>query len=212
MTFAPADINRLMDNARVQLPGALDGAIQLEIFNTLNDFFQVTNVWFEDVSFAVSAANTYQSSTTIVPSQGLINRLIYVTDSSQIPRRMVMSEPGELMFIDVPSAAETWLARVALTVTDPIPTTGKLAGLPVAPAWVLAKYNNAILEGVLARMMAQIAKPYSNAKMAQIRMGAYVGARSRARSEAQHQNVHGGQTWRYPSFASGRRNGQASSG
>ena len=37
------DTDRLMGNARMHLPGATDAAIQYELYNVLNDFFQATN-------------------------------------------------------------------------------------------------------------------------------------------------------------------------
>jgi len=33
--MASLDMNRLMDNARIKLPGALDGTLQLELVNVL---------------------------------------------------------------------------------------------------------------------------------------------------------------------------------
>lgn len=48
-----ADMNRLMDHARIRLPGALDAAIQMELFSALNEFFQKSNIWYEDIQFPV---------------------------------------------------------------------------------------------------------------------------------------------------------------
>lgn len=206
MTFAPADINRLMDNARINLPGALDGAIQLEMFNLLNDFFQATNIWTEDITFAVTTANILGSTTLIVPSSGVINRLMYVITADRSQRNMGMREPGVLEFIDVPGTSETWTARVALTVTDPIPTTGKIAGFPQAPGWILAKYSNGLLDGLLGRMMMQVSKSYSNPRLGTMKLRNYNNAVATARSEARHQNLYGGQTWKFPGFARGHQN------
>lgn len=203
MTFAVADINRLMDNARINLPGALDGAIQLEVFNVLNDFFQKTNIWTEDITFPVNASSVRGSTVLITPSFGTINRLMYVLNGDNIQRNVSMPEPGELLLIDAAGASETWTARVAITVKDPIPTTGKIAGFPQAPAWVLLKYNNGILDGLLARMMMQVSKSYSNPRLGEVKMRSYNSTVSRARSEARHQNLFGGQTWKFPSLARG---------
>jgi len=47
MSCAPTD--RLMQTLRVNLPGATDAAIELELFNTMDRFFRRTNAWrFED--------------------------------------------------------------------------------------------------------------------------------------------------------------------
>jgi hypothetical protein len=201
MTFATTDIDRLMDNARVNLPGALDGAIQLEIFNILNDFFQKTNLWTQDISFPVTTANTRGTTITVTPTTGLINRLMYVLNASMDARAMSMPIPGSLLFVDVPNTTETWTARVALTVTDPIASSGDSIGFPEAPAWILSKYNNGLLAGVLGNMYMQVSKPYTNSKMALMNVRKYGSMLSNAKSEARHQNLYGGQTWRFPGFA-----------
>lgn len=199
MTIKATDANRLLDNARIKLPGALDGTIKLEIFNTLMDFFQATNIWTEDVDFAVTTANTRGSTTSVtVESGGAINRLIYVLNADNIQRAMGMRTPGELDFWDVPNGDETWTARLALTVTDPIACSGRLEGFPKAPDWILTKYHNGLLDGVLARMMLQMAKPYSNPKLATVHARGYANMRALAKNESRHQNIHGGQTWRFP--------------
>ena len=56
--MASLDLTRLMTNCRVHLPGALDTALQLELFNVLDDFFQSTNIWQEDITFQVTAGDT----------------------------------------------------------------------------------------------------------------------------------------------------------
>lgn len=193
------DANRLMDNARIKLPGALDGVVQLEIFNTLMDFFQVTNIWTEDIDFAVTTAYVRGSTVPItVTSGGTPNRLLYVLNGDNIQRAMGMRIPGELDFWDVPNGDETWTARIALTVTDPIACSGRLEGFPKAPDWILSKYHNGLLDGVLARMMLQMAKPYSNPKLAAVHARGYANMRALAKNESRHMNIQGAQTWRFP--------------
>ena len=199
--MATADINRLMDNARIRLPGALDNAIKLEIFSVLNEFFQATNIWTEDIDFSVTptndsyldnpAAYTY----TITPvSGGVINRLIAVWNSDGFAQAATMPIPGEVILKFSPNEADTYTARVAKTVNEPLDNEG----YPDFPAWVLNKYGNEMLDGVLARMMGQIAKPYSSAQLALYHMREFRRAIGRAKAEALHGNVYRGQSWRFP--------------
>ena len=53
------DINRLMDNARVKLPGALDAALQMELFLVMKEFFDNTNIWEEEIPFSVTPTNLF---------------------------------------------------------------------------------------------------------------------------------------------------------
>lgn len=205
--MANADMNRLMDHARVRLPGALDAALQLELFAVMNEFFQSSNIWFEDIQFAVTPttanyldnpeAYTYQ----IVPDQGSITRLIGTVDSKGFAQKAYMPTLGDVVLAYSPNTADTYTARVALTVTDPVTREG----YPQFPDWVLNKYGNDILDGVIGRMMSQIAKPYSSPVMAQFHLKNFKQAVAQAKVEASHQNVYRGQTWRFPQTFSRRR-------
>ena len=205
--MASADINRLMDHARIRLPGALDAAIKMEFFSVMNEFFQSSNIWFEDIQFAVTpatvsytedpAAYTYP----LTPTDGSITRLMGVMDSKGFVQQAVMPTLGELILTRSPSVADTYTARVALTVTDPTDAEG----YPVYPAWITDKYGNDILEGILGRMMSQIAKPYSSPQTAQYHMKNFKQSVAQAKVEANHQNVYRGQSWRFPQTFARRR-------
>jgi hypothetical protein len=198
--MASIDMNRLMDNARIKLPGALDGVLQMEMVNVLNEFFNGSNLWYEDIPFQVTptsdsylenpAAWTY----TIVPSQGQINRLMWVMTSESLPVPVGMPIPGELILGRQPSQADTYTARVALVLGDQ--TTRE--GYPDFPDWILSKYYPDLLDGILGAMMGQLAKPYSNPQLAQFHLRRFRSAISLAKVEAQHENVYRGQSWRFP--------------
>lgn len=203
MTVKLADTQRLLDNVRTNTPGALDGAILLEVFNVLSDFFNRTNCWWEDVMLPVSVANVCGSTIEAACSEGgRINRLLGVyVDSVRSPRRMAMPTPGTLLFIDVPNGDETWTARLALSAADPVAKTGELTGFPQAPDWVLTRYHQGLTAGVIANMLSQVGKPYSNIKMAGLHMSKYMRAVSEATTETRRQNLFAAQAWRYPAFA-----------
>lgn len=205
--MATANINRLMDNARIKLPGALDGTIQTELFAVLNDFFQDSGIWYEDLTFEVQPTNdsylenpdayTYQ----VVPSNGSIVRLYGVVDSKGFPQAAYMPTLGYVVLRNSPNATDTYTARVILTVSDPVTREG----YPEMPDWVIGKYLNDIVDGVLGRMMSQLAKPYSSPQLAAYHTKKFRNAVSQAKVEAQHQNVYRGQNWRFPQTFARRR-------
>lgn len=205
--MANADMNRLMDNVRIRTPGALDATIKFELFSVLNEFFQDSNIWYEDLTFAVTPSTlTYLQDPTVftftlVPTMGTPNRLMFVMNSDGLQQAAYMPVPGDVILRELPSSADTYTARLGLTVTDPVTREG----YPEFPAWILNKYGNDILDGVLSRMMAQVAKPYSNPTMAQYHARKFKGAVSQAKVEAQHQNVYRGQSWRFPQTFARRR-------
>lgn len=194
----PADLSRLMDNARINAPGAIDTNIQLELFNTLDEFFRDTRCWLADITFATIVGTT---SYTLVPTQGTIISLSYVLDSGSIPKSATMKIPAVVDLTYAPTQVETFTATVALNTVDPVDA----AGYPIMPTWLLAKYGAYILSGVLSKLMSQPAKPYYNQPLAIFHKRTFRAGVASARAEARHKNLYGGQTWRFPGFATGRQ-------
>lgn len=191
--MADANISRLMTNLRVRLPGAIDDAIKLEVFLALNQFFQNSNIWREDIDVPVTAGVT---TYPLVPSgPAAIVRLMAVVDNNALPVSGTISlETGDLELALEPSQDATYVAQVALTVNDPLDTDD----YPVFPDWVLNLYMNDIIDGVLGRMMSQPAKPYSNAQLAAYHTRSFGTAIGAARLEANRRYAYGAQRWRFP--------------
>lgn len=191
--MANTDITRLMKNLRVQLPGAIDDAIKLEAYNALNDFFQGSNIWREDISVPVVAGETNYDLTPSGPAT--VVRLMALQDGNSIPVSGTLDLiTGELALSLEPSTDSTYTAQVSLTINDPLDRED----YPVFPSWVLNLYMNDIISGVLGRMMAQPAKPYSNANLAVVHTRSFMSAVSLARAEANRRFTYGAQRWRFP--------------
>jgi hypothetical protein len=205
--MAAADITRLMNNARMRLTGATDGVLQQELFSVMDDFFKKSNVWNEDIEIEVPGgdpANTVYQLASSAPAQ--IDKLLWVfqkPDQTSIGRgsgvMAYMSTPGELTLRTQPSSDVTYIVTVALTVTDPADRSGYVQ----FPAWVLAKYREAILDGLLGRMMTQPSKPYTNSQMAVFHMRKFLQAAASARVEWTRNNTYRAQAWAFPGGFSG---------
>lgn len=200
-------MTRLVDNATFRLPGALPGALLPELFAVLDEFFQVTSCWYEDISFtALTTTSTYieepeDYTYLLTPAQGKVVRLRWAMETGGAAVNAVMPVPGELVLQHAPSVQSTYTARATLTVADP--TTRD--GYPECPDWVIAKYSNGLLDGLLGRMMSQIAKPYSSGQVAMMHLKRFRSAMSSARVETTRQNLHGAQTWMFPQTFNRRR-------
>lgn len=188
------DADRVMANVRNHLPGVLDPVVQYELYNILNDFFQVTNAWQEAITFYVNGDGVTTDYQIEQSSVSTINRLMNVVDSSNIPVAAIMATPGDITLQRAPTVADTYTATVALTIDDPVGRDG----FPEFPSWILPKYNLGIIDGVIGRLMAQPAKPYSNPQIALVRTKSYIAVRSRAKAEVLHSNLNNGQTWSFP--------------
>jgi len=201
-------MSKLMDLARARLPSARDNIIQLELFAVMNEFFQQTSCWMEDIEVdVIPTTSSYIEDPdaytySLIPLQGSIVRLMYLRDSGGLQKQASMQTPGTIVLQNASNVADTYVATVAKTVSDPTSNDG----YPQFPDWVLDKYNNELLDGLLGRMMSQLAKPYSSPQMAQYHLKSFKSGISRAYVETLHGNVYRAQNWRFPqTFARRRR-------
>jgi hypothetical protein len=192
---------RLIKNARVSLPGSLDDAILLEFFNVMDQFFRDSGVWSEDIGFSVLANDPVGTVYAIDPlGVSYIVRLFSVFNGQGQQHAAIMEIPGEVTLLTPPGYDGIFVASVMLSVADPVQEDR----LPEFPEWVLQKYSQGILHGLLGRMMAQPAKPYTNAQLAAAHLGAFRKTISVASTESIHLNVHGAQSWIFPQSFSTR--------
>ena len=272
--MASPSIMRILDTARVHAPGALDGALRMEFFNTLKDFLRVTCLWQEFLTVYV-ATDAYDYD-LVTASRGVIHMLMslgkiqiggsgytqggdvnldanndvsiglpgvgsfagalvtnpgnaaggdFTNDqnsdfavtaseapsalgytpaqwsralASKSPRRGALIASGAqdaiLRIYDLPNAAELWIAEVALTITDPIDGEG----IPYAPDWIIQKYQDALTDGLLSRVMVHPAKPYSNKEGAAFHGRRYMNGTTSGKADARRGSTFGGQRWAYP--------------
>ncbi|HEY9816777.1 MAG TPA: hypothetical protein V6D20_13405 [Candidatus Obscuribacterales bacterium] len=196
-----AEMTRFMDQTRIRLPGAIDSVILMEFFSTMKEFLGSTNIWQEIIPFNIVAAtgdptiDPTDFTYTVSPTSGAINRLITVLNDAGKPVSVTMATPGEIVIMSPQTEAQTLYAKVALTVIDPVAVDGDY---PVFPDWIIGKYKNEIMDGLLGRMMTQIAKPYSSASTGIVHLKRFRSAISTARTEATKTNLYGAQRWRFP--------------
>jgi len=192
-------LTKLMDLARVRLPGSRDNILQLELFEVIDEFLRETNLWREEIEIDVVADETEY---LIVPTGvATIVRLMWLLDENDFPVGCTMEVPGEIVLNTVPSSAATLTATVALSVSSPADRDG----YPVVPEWILTHYSGALLDGLQGRMMSQIGKPYSNERMSVYHLRRFQGAIGQARVHGKRKNLYAAQVWRFPQTFATRR-------
>lgn len=194
------EIDRLMNNLRIRVPGATDAALRLELFNVVDSFCSDTNVWKELIPVDIVADVKEYILTPTGISQ--IVRLFSVVNGSGLPIFATMPVPGDLLLRDTPNVATSAEATVSLTINDPVTRDE----YPILPEWIWSRYSADFQDGVQAKMFSQIAKPYSNERMAIYHMRRFEGAVARARAEARKDFTYAAQRWMFPqSFAVRRK-------
>jgi len=189
---------RLLDNARIRLPGVLDGVVKSELFFITKEFLTDTGAWKEQVDFTIIAG---VEEYDIEPDNAFgIHRLIETRDVSNNPVYSWFTYPGKINIRNAYSAGPATASVVA------VPVTVDNDGYPRCPEWVYHKYENTLLDGVLSRLLSQPAKPYSSEKLAIYHMRRFRNGMAIATSDARRNHIDRGQAWRFPqSFATIRR-------
>ena len=195
--MAQTDLDILIEHAHIRLPGSTTGTIQLELGALLREFCDYTMVWTAQTPF-----NTIVNQTAYIlpdPPDGIVSRLLNVVDVDNRPTLATYAPPSTVVLGRTPNTVQALTANFVL-----LPDNYDPLGVP---DWVLAKYRNGLLDGVTGRMMAQAAKPYSNAQGAIAYTTLYRKARAQAKNEVLHQFSFRGQGWIYPqAMAASRRN------
>ena len=210
---ADAETVRLINNALARLPGATTANLQNELFSVMDEFFKASNVWKEDIDVPVPGSDPAGTVYLLASNEPAnINQLMWVftkDTSGNVPRgagvAAAMEIPGELTLQTQPSSAVTLVVTVALTVQDPVNRDGYV----VFPMWVLQKYGDVILDGLLAKMMMQRNKPWTDTQMTVYHSRRFEGGKARARVDGTRNNTYRQQAWRFPSFVGGSQRGRS---
>lgn len=197
-------IQRLITNLITQLPGSTIGTLKLEIFNTVATFCREANTWQETQNFSTKIGKNVYQVTAASPDayyNKLLNLEAYdpsdpngeVTTPTQIAAWFDASTTG-LQLKDTPSIVQ----RLRGTFSVVPRATDKMDEYPAIPQAFWDKYHDAIMEGVLSRMMSQPAKPYSNERLGIFHGRRFKSATSMAKNDLYNGDVRGGQNWSYP--------------
>jgi hypothetical protein len=192
-----ADFERIMNSARVHLTGASDLGIIGELFDTINEFLDGSNAWFEWMPLPIGANNqSYQ----IYPQHGgMIIRLVCLFDANRIPIPAHMAEitpPGGRIHLVYPqNLSQTGQLMVVKNVVLP---NGR-DEIPDAPDWLLPMYERYILEGLLGRMMTQPGKSYSNDQKSIYHLKKFRDGIATTKTAVARSNLLGAQAWHFPS-------------
>jgi hypothetical protein len=209
---ADLEITRLMNNARTRLSGATEDNLQRELFMVMDEFMKETNVWQEDIPITIPGQEPPGTVYIIAPNEPAnITQLMWVytpSDSSLrgSPVAASMQVMGEMILRNQPSSDQPLIVTVALTVQDPVNRDGYV----VFPTWIAQRYGDAILDGLLGRMMTQPNKPWTNNQMSVYHLRKFNAKKAQTRVEVTRNNVFRAQAWSFPGFAGGSQKGRSS--
>lgn len=188
--------DRLMDDARVALPGATDAGIQRELWNVVNEACRDGWLWRETVSVPVVEG---QLQYDLAPTG---SEVIFVLNAGHETLDLTEAyvEFGKLYLTTLPTAADAaGFLIVTLVLAPAVDAPNNPEGLIPEDMWRM--FHQLWLHGLLSRMMAHPAKPYSNATLAVFHRRSFTRDLAEARLQVRTGGVPGVQTWRFPAWA-----------
>jgi hypothetical protein len=182
---------KLIGQAQVRLMGSSKAQLKVQLFDVLDNFFNVSCCWTEAIRFIVIP------ETLDYPLQpvegGRIVRLDSVINQFNVPEQAFMPDIGTVKFRFPFNQPQPMVANVIKTVTDPLACYP-----PNIPEWVLPTYSLTILHGLLGSMMLVPAQSYSNPQQAQFHLQKYHDGVGGACVAATKANTVGVQNWTFP--------------
>lgn len=197
-TYLGADpgLSRLLDNIQVEVPAITQSIIQMMAWNTIEDFYMRSG-WRRDIVYWTMAAGVTQIDFNPFDENYLVS---FVLDVSGLPRYRVVPL-GLLVDRDAATSLRTGEALVSLK-----PNSFAVATASGVCPELWSTWFETIKAGVLSRIYAMPAKPYSSPQLAVTYMREFRAgiARARGMADANFNGAQGGR-WSFPSFANGRR-------
>ena len=196
MAIQKQDLDRLMNECEVQLPGVTRAGLRGTMFNVMDEFFTNSNSWNEWIPLTlVPNAQNY----TVTPAQGgQIKFLGQVVDANCV------LYPAVIISLDPPSA-NLWLTwpqnitvQTNVIVYKSIVLPNQHGDVPDAPSWLLPQYSRVIEAGIVGRMQMHKAKSYSDLNNGPINQKRFNDGVAQARAAANRGYLFGGQAWRFP--------------
>jgi hypothetical protein len=93
-----------------------------------------------------------------------------------------------------PSAQEIWIATLSMNISDPTDSDG----FTEPPDWLIDKYLDYMVSGIVCRLMLQPGKPYSSIQGAQYHGRKFNTGIGIARTEVRRMLSYGAQRWNFP--------------
>lgn len=196
MAIQKQDLDRLMNECEVQLPGATRAGIRGTLFNVIDEFLSDSNSWVEGIPLTLTANN---QAYTLTPAKGgNIKRIGQIVDVNNISYPAIVSDllpPSANIFLINPVNTNV---SVTATIFKSIVLPNQHGDVPDAPSWLLPQYERWIEAGVVGRMQLHKAKSYSDATNGPMNVKRFKDGVAMARTQALRAYLYGGQAWRFP--------------
>jgi hypothetical protein len=181
---------RVYDNVQAQLPGVLLPTVQMELWNTVQEFCRLSSYFRAEVQWQMPIG------TTVIDFNPFSADMeVYQVLGVRCLPNWKVEPPAVLVNTGDASTYQSGWALLALKPTS----FGEM------PSILFNLWFEAMLHGTIARLSAQPSKPYSSATQVQFHGAQFRAEVRRARDQAERYNGRSQPDWFFPYFARGRR-------
>lgn len=208
----------LWAQTRLELPGSVDPVLELAFQQVLRAFFRDSRAWQEELRFrAFSGRKRYDLNNylrhakvqwvlDVLYDEREVKSCVRVGDCISTepadPNKYAVETNSTLVLDPVPEFArgDTHNLCVHVAVVPPAGTISA-SGCGAIPGDLLQTWFDAILWGVLGRMMTQHAKPYTNLQLGNFHLRQYTAKVQEAKHVTNKGSTVADEPWRFPAFA-----------
>jgi hypothetical protein len=186
--------DRLLNSARIQLPGATDPVLGAELLNVVDEFCREGWTWRETITVPFVAG---QATYAITP---VGTEIVHALSMGHATRSMDdgVFEFGSLTFTGAVVTAADVASGPFYVVAALAPAFGSTDPEALLPSDMWSEHHRALLSGLLGRMMLHPGKPYSNPTLGVKHRQMFNMAKADARHNVRTGGIPGAQQWRFP--------------
>lgn len=185
----------LLARAQVELTGSSAGGIRQIMYEVLDEFFDVSSAWMEDIPFTTVAQQQNYVVAPAATPPGRIIRLAGVVDANFVNQPAIMPDIGTISLKNIPNTAGfVFTATVIKSVMLPCNPTEMVS----VPDVFVQKYFPGLLSGILGKMMLQPGKSYTSDQGSVYHLKKFEACKTAARVATIRRNTYGTNSWAYP--------------
>ena len=202
-TSGSGGLDRIYDPIEATLPGVQHSVVQMCLFDAVEEFCFRSTYWRQKVSWAMAPGVTWVNLNPVSAQANVASVLSVCTENHM---RWSLIPPATLLDMTQSNPAGQALTRTGTALVSCKPNQLVVGSLP---GFLIDDWSEALRDGALFRLHAQMAKPYTDPQRAEFHGRRFRNQISLAREQAHRFRDY--PDWAYPYFAHGRR-GWAGSG
>lgn len=196
------EMDRLLQTVKVRVPGVIDGALNIELFNAVVEHQRKSNCWQYEASIPLTV--DVAAYPIFPPAGSVMVRVLQATcnDAPSPFGDFTVNYPTEITLATAPtSVGDESPLKVLIAIALAAEQVEEEPSDWALEPWMFERFFDAWLDGALSKLYAHPTKPYSNLKLADYHGRRFRSSMAAAKVEGQEGYAVNVRRWRFPSFA-----------